>query len=210
MKFRASSGGDGPRELPPAGTYKASLVTICDIGTQDGGMYDPKRQVVFVWQLFKGGKPLLTSGGQPQTISRFFTASFNEKATLRKTIESLLAMSFKDGEEFDLAALVGRGCRLSVVDKPKQNGEPGVSVGAIMPLDEDDAEPKATLPLVNFEISKTNCPFPADLPDWLQKKIQASPEWSGSPLPSKAAAPNGNGHAAKEFNEFQDELAARL
>jgi hypothetical protein len=170
---------------------------------------------VFVWQLFKGGKPLLTTTGHPQTISQFFTATFGEKSKLRTAVESLLAMTFKPGDEFDLSALIGRGCRLSVIEYKKQTGEMGVKVGGLMPLDDDDAEPKPTLPIVNFEISRTACDLPADLPEWLQEKVKGSPEWSGTPLPSKAPHPtNGNAPPAAaggaSFNELADGILARL
>jgi hypothetical protein len=208
VKLRASSGGGGGTiELAAPGTYKASLTGIYDIGTQEGGAFGPKRQLLFVWQLFKGGKPVSDSSGNHQTISKFYTASFNEKSNLRADTERLVGLKFRDGDEFDVMGLLGRGCRLQISAYTKQNGEEGVKVTSIMALEEDEPEPNPTAEACGFEITATGCAIPSAVPQWIRKKIEESHEWSGTTPPSPA---QNKLNRDREFNEFADGMTSRV
>jgi hypothetical protein len=186
MKFKATS-GSGVVELPKAGSYKAVVTGIYDIGTHDGGMYGPKRQLVVEWQLFKGNKAAINSQGEEQTACKFYGMSFNEKSTLRQDVERMLGKKFSDGQEFDSSALLGKACRLQLVDYTKQNGNPGIKISSLMQLDEDEDTPAPSFEPFEFFLNGANCPIPEAVPEWIANQIRTSHEWAGTQIPSKAA-----------------------
>lgn len=177
LKAKDTGGGE-PRELVPAGNYLGRVCGVYDIGTQAGGMYDPKHQIVVTWELHKRKGPARNGKGEVLTISKFYTLSFHEKATLRKDVEALLGQSFDDGTEFDVESLLGMSCRLQVVHTKKQNGDPRDAIGALMPLDDDDSVPKPELDDVYFEIRPDHA-IPDNVPKWVRKKVEESVEYGG-------------------------------
>ena len=179
MGLKAKDSGPGePHELVPAGNYLGRIFGVYDIGTQAGGIYDPKHQIIISWELHKRKGPARNGAGQTLTISKFYTLSFHEKSTLRKDVEALLGQSFDDGSEFDVESLLGVSCRLQVVHGKKQNGDPRDAIGALMPLDEDDSTPTPDLDDVYFEIRPDHA-IPDGVPKWVQKKISESLEYGG-------------------------------
>lgn len=191
LKAKDTGGGE-PRELVPAGNYIGRICGVYDIGTQAGGMYDPKHQIVVTWELHRRKGPARNGTGAVLTISKFYTLSFHEKATLRKDVESLLGQSFDDGSEFDVESLVGLSCRVQVVHQKKANGDPRDAIGALMPLDEDDPTPKPELDDVYFEIRPDHA-IPDNVPKWVQQKVSESLEYgggkkNGAPRPAPVGA----------------------
>ncbi|MGE4197655.1 MAG: phage replication initiation protein, NGO0469 family [Phycisphaerales bacterium] len=182
LKLKASS-IEG-REMTPAGTYKALLMGIFDIGTQQG-QYGPKRQCVVQWELHKKGLE------KPYQMSKWYGLSFNVKSKLRIDMEAMLGRTFKDGEEFDLESLLEKPCRIQVVQGSKADGSPRDEIKSLMPLDDDDAPPKAVGNTVYFEISGPGCDIPSDVPKFVAEKIRSAPEWTGH------AADVGSGNGAK-------------
>ena len=82
--------GDKDFEKPPLGMIQAVCVWFHDIGTQRGEyMGEPKirKQVIVTWELAEK----MTTGefaGQPFLMSKYYTQSLDEKATLRKDLEN--------------------------------------------------------------------------------------------------------------------------
>lgn len=189
MRATSARSGDGPRELPPQGTYKGRLVGIFDLGTQEGGQFAAKHQALLLWELFKGNRPLVDSQGTQHTASKFFTLSLNEKASLRAAVESIRGSAIPNDEEFDISELLGTGCRLQLVDYVKQSGNPGVKIKSIMALDDDEVLPRSSTRTVLFEITSTRCNIPKDVPEWVAEIVRKSPEWQGSTPASVVSAP---------------------
>lgn len=192
VRATSAGAGDSPRELPAAGTYKAVLCGLFDVGTQEGGQYEPKHQVVLLFQLFKGNKPAVDSAGNRLTISQFCTLSMNEKSKLRAVAEAL-AGPIVNGSEFYVGDLLGRPCRLQVERYTKQNGQPGAKIKAVVSLDSDEVAPKPDVPAVGFEIANTRCDIPDSVPGWVAAIVRKSPEWQGAPEPSRATQPAEDG-----------------
>lgn len=190
LRATSAGSGDGPRELPPAGNYKGRLIGIYDIGTQEGGQYEAKHQVLFMWELFKGSRPLVDSQGTQFTSSKYFTLSLNAKASLRAAVESILGSPIPDGDDYDIADLLGSSCRLQLASYVKLNKQPGVKVVSIMAFDEDDPPLKSTTKPIIFEIAGTRCDIPREVPGWVAEIIRKSPEWQGAASTSVASAPS--------------------
>ena len=166
-------------EPVPAGNHIAICNAIVDLGLQPGsGMYpDPKPEIWIRFELpterLKYTKDGVEHEG-PMTIHRRFTASMNEKANLRKFIESWFGKKFPHDEaasEFDLERLLGKKCLLNVThtEPPKklyaniQNATP-IPKGM-------NAEYSQVNPSLYFEIATSSDAQFALLPDWIKEKI---------------------------------------
>jgi len=154
------SGDSFEREIPEAGMQDAVLSKIFDLGQQDSP-YGRKHQVLFVWELgetmkegnFKGNRFVLT-----QT----FTFSLNEKANLRKTLESWTAKQMseeKAREGVDLMQFVKRPATLNVVHGEKRDGSLYAKVSTVMPARKD-------APMLFPELADDWCP------EWIANKMR--------------------------------------
>jgi hypothetical protein len=212
MKLKANSGGGQTRQPIPQGTYRAAIVEFIHLGTSEGGMYGPKNQAMVTFQPFDedDDRPLLGSDGEPVTISKFYTVSFNSKSSLRQDVESMIGQSYNDGDDFDIRDLLGMQGRVRIVHEEKlKDGQKYVKdkiakVESCSKRDRIDIDVIHKLPVQLFEITGTHCEIPAWVNDWARKQIQASPEWSGTTTPSSAPA------RTTDFNEFADELTSRV
>jgi hypothetical protein len=127
MKLPAPTEG-GSFERPPAGMFPAICYRIIDIGTQPeeyNGETKLKRKVIVYWEIHD--PEATTSDGRPMSISKKYTYSMHEKATLRADLESWRGKKFNDVEcvQFDIENLLGQACYLSIIEtKSKKTGNP--------------------------------------------------------------------------------------
>jgi hypothetical protein len=213
MKLSANSGKGGDWEPMPAGSYRSVITGFIHIGTQDGGQFGPKNQCIVVFQPFDedNDTPLTQADGQPWTISKFYTLSFNEKASLRLDVETMAGRSFKDGEEFEVGQLLGMQARIRiehVVGKSKDGKDVTrakiTKVESVSKRDRISADATIDLASTFFEISGVSCPIPDAVGEWAKTKIMASPEWAGSTVRSAPTA------TAPPFNELIDDIAGNI
>lgn len=175
MNFPVGGGG-GDFKRVPAGTHLAICNLVADLGIQPGsGMYpDPKRQIVIRWEV-PGERVEYERDGQkvegPQTISRTLTASMNEKAGLRKLLESWRGKKFTDAEaaSFDVASILGKPCLLSITETEK-NGEVYANVGNVSPLIKGMTAGDAENPLLYY--GNDNTRQLEAMPKWIREKIE--------------------------------------
>ncbi len=164
-----------PRDLIPAGNYLGRIVGIYCIGTQDGGQYEPKEQCIITWELSNKKGPVRDGEGRSLTISNFYTLSMNEKANLRRDLETILGADLKAGDDFDVESVLGTPCRLSVAHV-EVNGKTRERIKALMALDPDDPKPSTEMDEVYFDCLATS-EIPAGVPGWVAKFVERSVEW---------------------------------
>ena len=117
---QTSSGSDF--KLPPAGSFLARLYRIIDIGTQTTewmGKKKMQRKIIAMFELHgedNDGQPLQTAEGKPLIVSKRYTLSLDEKATLRKDLEAWRGKAFTQEEldGFNLEVLLGKCCMVSI------------------------------------------------------------------------------------------------
>lgn len=122
MPTYAKSGGNKEFKLVPAGTHLARCYQFIHIGNVPNTFPGIKpgtmtNKIRLSWELpeelttFKEGEE-----PKPFVISQDYTLSMNEKANLRKMIQSWLGKSFTDEEavNFDTELLVGMDCLLTI------------------------------------------------------------------------------------------------
>lgn len=207
--LRAKAEGE-PRKPIPAGNYFGIICGVYDIGTQTGGQYGPKHQIIVSWELHKKKGAVRNEAGVVQSISNFYGLSFSELSSLRKDVESMLGRKFTLPEAksgYDVEELLGKPCRLQIIHDTKADGTIRDMIGTIMPLDEDDEVPNAELERVYFEITPDHV-IPETVPEWVAKMIRRSQEFGGgetSRSPVGAGATGGRNGAGKAATEFDDD-----
>lgn len=130
MTLIASDSGGGPKELPEADIHNAVCAFVEDLGIQPGYQGGaPKHKCIIVWEL-----EAKMSDGRPFMLSKRYTVSLFEKATLRHDLESWRGVAFTADElkGFDLSKLKGVPCRLNVVHKPKADGAMKAEVQSVI------------------------------------------------------------------------------
>ena len=161
-----------------AGTYPVRIVGVVDLGTQEkefDGKKSFARQVVLQFEF--PTETFMTEDGKElaRTLSNFYTASLNPKATLRKHLEQVRGRGFtqEELEGFEVRKLLGVAATATVVvntnGKPKIGGVGGPMKGATQFKKMTD---HTFFDLDNFDQATFDT-----LPDFLKNIIQMSPEY---------------------------------
>lgn len=153
--------------LAPADTYSGTCYNIWDLGWQKV-TYMGKEKIVE--QIIIGFEIdcLIPHGdyqGKRFTITKKYTKSLYEKANLRKDLESWRGKPFSAEEikRFDVEALIGAPCMISVIHKPSKDGSKTyANIGTITKL------PKGLTSIVP-ENERTT-------PEWITKLIASQVE----------------------------------
>lgn len=172
MKWN-DGGNGGNFAQPEAGSYAARCYRVIDLGTQTSeyqGKTTTKRQCVIGWELSE-----LMDDGRPFTVSKFYTSSLNEKATLRKDLEAWRGRAFTDDElaGFDAKNVIGATCLVSLA--PGQTGKLKVTTVTKLPKGMVAPEP-VNEPLI-FDLDDYNEAAFALVGKGLQAIIAKSPEY---------------------------------
>jgi hypothetical protein len=158
------------------GVHKARCVKVIDLGTQENnydGQVTWKHQCMIIWEVPSQSN----NNGEPLTISKFYTLSLHEKATLGNDLSSWRGRPFTEMEKkgFDISKLVGVPCMINVMEG--KNGKPRVS--SIMPLSKDEQLAEQFHEAVVFsvdEYQKGNRDEFNKLPDGIRNIILRSKE----------------------------------
>lgn len=119
----------------PAGLHHAVCVDAIDLGkvkvSYDGKEPREQDKVRLAWQT---DEPIPETG-KPYIVHKRYTRSLNEKATLRKDLESwrskpLSLEELNDG--FDLELLIGVNCQIAVIQEIR-NGSTYANVTSVVP-----------------------------------------------------------------------------
>ena len=166
------------------GGYVARVYSIVDIGVHQTN-FGAKQQVVVTWEL----PTELGTDGLPYCISKFYTLSLHEKASLRKAIESmkgkipddkLTDQKFVDGL---FQKTLGTPCQLSISQYENKEGYMRNGIEAIGKLIKGTAVPEAV-----------NEPVLLDLDNFKQEAFDKVPEWiQGKVVEGRAALKGGAG-----------------
>jgi hypothetical protein len=160
------------------GTYQARCIKVIDLGTihsEYQGKPRTRQQVLITFEL---PTELIEEGeyaGQPYTISKFYTASLDEKATLRKDLEAWRGRPFTKDElnSFDLKKVLGAPCMISVVHS--EAGKEKIS--AVMSVMKGVTVPQAINKFTHFDLSVWDAYAFDALPEWIQGMIHESDEY---------------------------------
>ena len=204
------SGGDGNFTPVPPGMHLARCYRIIDLGTQKSefqGQIKYLQKVMLQFEVHgedEKGKALVTSKGDPLSISKNYTLSLAEKATLRLDLQTWRGVAFTPDQlrGFELKNILGHWAMLSVAKSIGNNGKEYTNIMSVNPVPQ--AIKKAGLPdgvnkQAMFTIMNPDMELFETFSNNLKEKIKASPEWSSNS--KQGAAKNGSG-----FEDMGDDI----
>ena len=174
-------------KIAPAGLHMARLYSIIDLGHQSvewSGETKIMHKVVLTFELHgddNNGKPLKTDDGKPLIVSKRYTVSLGDQATLRKDLESWAnkKMSSTDRINFDLKTLLNKFCMVNI-----SHSEDGkyANISGISPIPSalKNAVPDGINQINHFWLHNYDQAKFDALPKYYREKIMESSEWRGS------------------------------
>lgn len=173
-----ASGGDFPKA--PAGTHIARCYQVIDLGHQkivwnNEEKWQPK--IMLSWELLGDEK---MDDGRPFSVSGRYTLSLSEKSALRPILESWRGRQFtkEEAEGFDVKNVLGAYCMINVVHN-SVGDKTYANVAAVMALPKGATKPQASNANLYFNLDAGDI---TALPDWLQKVVKKSKEYSGDKM----------------------------
>jgi hypothetical protein len=183
MAINATSESNGGNFTPvPSGTHVARCYQMIELGTITEpylGEMKTSKKVRIGWELPLETKEFKQGEGQkPYVISKDFTLSMHEKATLRKFLESWRGKAFTEEEakKFDITKLLSAPCMMSVVEEVKEGKSYSkISNVSTMPkgmVCPDQVNETFVLSYDAFDFDKFNT-----LPKFIKEKMEKSVEF---------------------------------
>lgn len=171
---------DGNSKFEPvsAGTHIAVCYGVVGVGKQFSQQFEKSSpKVAILWEIIDEE---YESGG-PKTISKIYTASLNEKSTLRKDLAAWRSKDLtpEEAEGFELYNIVGVPCLLSIVED-ERNGKHYSNIASISRLPKTMSAPSGTFnQIIKFDISENPRQTPEfdALPEWLKTMCKKCDEW---------------------------------
>ena len=184
MAIIATSNGGTSYEPIPSGSYPARCYSMIHLGTIEEnilGTVKKLNKVRITWELPTELKVFKEENGeQPHVISKEFTLSLHEKATLRNLLKNWRGKDFTEDEAkaFDIEKLVGAPCMLNITHKKSKDGSKTYAeIGSVSTLPKGLTCP----PQINESFIWTYENFDAtkfgQLPDYLKNKMVNSDEY---------------------------------
>jgi len=174
-------------KIAPAGLHMARLYSVIDLGHQSvewSGETKIMHKVVLTFELHgddNNGKPLQTDDKKPLIVSKRYTVSLGDQATLRKDLESWAnkKMSATDRINFDLKTLLNKFCMVNI-----SHSEDGkyANISGISPIPSalKNVVPNGINPVNHFWLHDYDQAKFDALPKYYREKIMESSEWRGS------------------------------
>lgn len=200
MSIILTAGSSGPKRDPvSAGTHSAVCYGIVDLGTQESEQYGPKHKLAILWEI-PDERIEIKGQSLPRGISKWYTASLNEKANLRKDLESWRGRQFTSAElaGWDIAGILGKSCLLNVIHQETPRGT-FANIAGVMPLPKGMPPKQPENSVTHFsiqdavEIAKAtgqrDVQWPSNLPQLLLDVCSKSQEYQAL-VTGKAPAKN--------------------
>lgn len=194
MAINATDKG-AKRELVPAGNYIARCYQMLHIGTiVENVMGEDKtlNKVRIGWELPTELKIFDESKGeQPLVISKEFTLSLHEKATLRKVLASWRGKDFSETEAkgFNILKLLGIPCMLNVIHKTSKTGNEYADIASVTPMPKGVGCPEQINKSIVWDFDEPDFVLLESLPDFIKDKIKSSDEYQKIDTPHAVNMP---------------------
>ena len=179
----------------PEGTYLGVCNMLVDLGVQYNETYkSSSRKVLIGWEI---PEETFTVDGEekPRVLSKRYTASLDERATLRQDLAAWRGRDFTPEElaAFDLRNIVGASCLINVIHK-ESNGKTYANISSIMALPKGMKKGTLSEPATVFDLDSCTLSDIDNLPKWIAEIVKKSQTYE-----EKMAAP-------AKIEEFVDEL----
>jgi hypothetical protein len=165
-----------------AGTHVARCYGIIDLGTQYSERFGNwTRKVNLQFELPEE----LMDDGRPLAISKKYSLSLNDKANLKKDLESWLGRGVTEQEQkegFSLGTLLGKPCLLSIIHA-ESNGKTYANIAAVMSVPKGTKVPDQSNPAVSYDVENGKDAVFEKLPEWIRTMIEQSKEFKDGDEP---------------------------
>lgn len=183
MSINATNQGT-KRELLPAGNYIARCYSMIHIGTVEEDILGEKKllnKCRITWELPTEMRVFSEDKGeQPIVISKEYTLSMHEKATLRRDLESWRGKSFTEeqAKQFDITKLLGVPCMLNIIHKTTKQGSTFAVISNISSVPKGFVCPEQINPTFEWNFEDKYDEFALNsFPDFIKDKIKSSDEY---------------------------------
>ena len=170
----------------PEGIHLAVCYMVADLGTHLDELYSKdRRQVVIGWELPQERIEVERDGEKvdlPRAISKRYTLSLSDRATLRHDLEAWRGRAFtaKELDGFDLEKVIGSGCQMQVIHAQNTQGREYAKINSIMALIKGTPVPKLENEPIFFSLDDFGGgDLPENLPKWVKEEIGKSFEYGG-------------------------------
>ncbi len=183
--------------LIPAGNHIARCYGMVQIGTvnEESGIYAGKEihKVRISWETPHEAHDF-GKGMQPFAIHKEFTLSMNEKATLRKMLESWRGKAFTEveAEKFDITRLLGKPCMINVIHKTSGRGGTYADISSLATLPKGLECPDQVNPTLELSFDNWSAAIFESLPEFVKEKIKKSKEYAAMTSPGHTETPQSN------------------
>lgn len=177
----SDKGGKGFDPLPEA-VYNAVCFWVLDLGHHLNEKYGKRDHTILIgWETPAERITVERDGVKmdlPRMISKKYTLSLNEKANLRKDLQTWRGRVFTEQEleGFDIKNVLGKSCMIQVIHN-KSGEKTYANIAAIMPLMKGVAPLVPENPLVFYSMADHQDQIPPGVPDWVRDIIKTSDEW---------------------------------
>lgn len=176
MSLTISEKKESTVPLLEPGTYPAVCSMLIDLGMQFNENFKTSaRKVLLGWEII--GETVEIGGEQqPRTFSKIYTASLNEKASLRKDLNAWRGRPFTEAEleAFDLRNIVGAPCLVTIIHNQAPNGNTYANLAGISSLPKGYPKPALSISPTIYDIDSDDPATVDTLPKWIAEKIRAS------------------------------------
>lgn len=182
--------GSGDFKPCPAGSHVARCIAVISLGTQESPQYPSSFKIMLSFEV-PGERIEVNDQPAPMTISKEYTLSLNEKANLRRDLESWRGRQFTADElkGFQVEKVLTMPCMLSVIHKPTAKGKIYAKISSISGLPKGVECPPIWHQAVKYEIEDGESEVFKALPNWIKAKILASGERQGGVAPQNDPEP---------------------
>ena len=213
MGLIAKDSGGGSFTPVAPGMHLARCYRIVDMGTQKTDFQGQVKHLQKVMLQFEvhgedeDGKPLVTAKGEPMSISKNFTLSLAEKATLRLDLQAWRGRPFTADElrGFELKNVLGVWAMITAARALGKNGKEFTNIVSINPVPvtiKRAGLPEGFNKLSSFDIDKPDMELFETFGNGLREKISSSPEWRARHQPP-VSMPSSSGTG---FDDMNDDL----
>lgn len=160
----------------PEGTYLAVCNMLVDLGEQYNETYkNSSKKVLIGWEIPEETYTNADGEEKPRQITKRYTASLNEKSTLRKDLAAWRGKNFTDEElkKFDLRNIVGKSCLLTIIHKDN-NDRVYAQISSISSLPKGMAKGNLSGEPLIFDLDNDELKLIDFLPEWIAKIIKNS------------------------------------